>query len=111
MQIGERPVPQQRYFKPQAKKYSRTSESDRMQTATTSESETESKRHRKQSKGMTYVQGHVIKTEEPEEEMKIDLRRPVLRNTETKLFTTPTIKLDKKGTKSDILSVVLLPLL
>ena len=100
------PIFQQKYYKPQAKKYSRTSESDRMQTAATSESETESKRHRKQSKGMTYVQGHVIKTEEPEEEMQIELRKPVLRNTEVKLFTTPTIKLDKKGQRSGILSVV-----
>ena len=40
-----------------------------------------------------------MKTEEPEEQMEIELRRPVLRNTETKLFTTPTIKLYKKGTK------------
>ena len=48
---------------------------------------------------MTYTQGHVIKIDEPEEEMKIELRRPVLRNTEVKLFTTPTIKLDKNGTK------------
>ena len=99
MQIGERPIFPREYYKPQAKKYSRTSESDRMQTAATSESETESKRHLKQSRGMTYVKGHVIQTKEPEEKMEIELRRPVLRNTETKLFTNPTIKLDKKGTK------------
>ena len=107
MQIGERPIFQSKYYKPQAKKYSRTSESDRMQTAATSESETESKRHRKQSKGPTYIQskgmsyikGHVVKTEDPEEEVQLDLRRPVLRNTEIKLFTTPTIKLEKKGSK------------
>ena len=43
MKIGERPISQQRYYKPQAKKYSRTSESDRMQTVVTSESESESK--------------------------------------------------------------------
>ena len=72
MQIGERPVFPQRYFRPQAKKYSRTSESDRMQTAATSESETESKRYRKQSKGMTYVKGHVTQIEEPEEEIEIE---------------------------------------
>ena len=48
---------------------------------------------------MTYVKGHVTQIEEPEEEMEIDLRRPVLRSTEIKLFTTPTIKLDKKGTR------------
>ena len=53
MQIGERTIFPQKYYKPQAKKYSRTSESDRMQTTATSESETESKRHRKQSRSMT----------------------------------------------------------
>ena len=70
-----------------------------MPTVATSESETASKRHWKHSKGMIYTQGHVVKTEEPEDEVEIELRRLALRNAETKLFTTPTIKLDKKGMK------------
>lgn len=78
MQIGEKPQFKHRYYNPKAKKYSRTSELYRLLTVANYESETESKRNLKQSKGMTYDRGHLIKVEEPEDEVIFDLRRPVL---------------------------------